>query len=174
VLEGLEEVKLQLESAQALSYIDPDPQPVSSSLLPVQPFSLDMLPEPLQPWIRDIAYRKQCPLDFAAIPAILMFAGLIGARCSIKPYQKDNWTVVPNLWGGILGDPGTMKSPVCAEVLFPFKYLEAKAKQDYKARKVNFEERFLRTATSGLAVAVRGGLNDSQKRLFSRINPLRV
>lgn len=55
VLEGLEEVKAQLESAQGAPHIDPDPQPLNSSLLPVPPFTLDMLPEPLQPWVKDIS-----------------------------------------------------------------------------------------------------------------------
>jgi putative DNA primase/helicase len=137
VLEGAGEVKKQLEQANCVKEIDP--LPINSSLLPVLPFTLDMLPEPLQPWVKDIAYRQQCPMDFVAIPTILMIASLIGSRCSIKPYEKNSWSVVPNLWGGILGDPGTMKSPVCTEVLFPFKYLEAKAKEDYKAKKVKLE-----------------------------------
>lgn len=98
-----------------------------------------MLPEALQPWIKDIAYRKQCPLDFVAIPAIVMFASLIGARCGINPHERDDWAVVPNLWGGIIGDPGTLKSPVCSEVLFPFGYLEAKAKEDYDNNKIKYE-----------------------------------
>lgn len=138
-LEGLEVVKCQLEDAQPFPPVEPDPQPVNSSLLPVLPFTLDMLPESLQPWVKDITYRKQCPMDFVAIPAILMFASLIGARCSIAPYERDSWKVVPNLWGGILGEPGTMKSPVCSEVLFPFKYLEAKAKEEFTSKKVKFE-----------------------------------
>ncbi len=139
VLEGLEAIKAQLEQPQSPYGSDSDPQPVNSSLLPVLPFTLDMLPEALQPWIKDIAYRQQCPMDFVAIPTILMIASLIGSRCGIKPYEKNSWEVVPNLWGGILGEPGTMKSPVCTEALFPFKYLEAKAKEEYKVTRVKFE-----------------------------------
>jgi len=100
---------------------------------------LDMLPEPLRPWLRDIAHRRQCPLDFVAIPALLMMASLIGAQCSIKPNAHDDWTVVPNLWGGILGDPGTLKSPICSEVLFPFPHLESKAREEYIERKSTYE-----------------------------------
>lgn len=116
-----------------------NPLPINNDLLPVLPFTLEMMPESLQPWIKDIAYRRQCPMDFVAIPAILMFASLIGASCTIKPHEKDDWTVVPNLWGGILGDPGTLKSPVCGEVLFPLAYLESKAKEDYITKKMRYE-----------------------------------
>ena len=140
-LEGVEEVarqleahKTQLDARQGQSCIasqGTDPLPVPNTLLPVLPFTLDMLPEPLQPWVRDIAYRKQCPLDFVAVPAVLMLASLIGANCSLRPHEKDDWTVVPNLWGGILGDPGTLKSPACSEALSPLDALEAKAEEEY-------------------------------------------
>lgn len=141
ISEGIEEVKRQLSNAQSLSKSEDflDLLPVNSDLLPVLPFTLDMLPEPLQPWVKDIAHRRQCPLDFVAIPAVLMFASLIGARCSIQPHEKDDWTVVPNLWGGILGDPGTLKSPVCGEVLLPLGYLEAKAMEDFNDKKTKYE-----------------------------------
>lgn len=133
ILEGLEAVKQQLE--QAPQTIAPDPLPVENTLLPVLPFTLDMVPEPLHNWLKDIAHRRQCPLDFVAIPAIVMIASLVGARCAIKPNRHDDWTVVPNLWGGILGDPGTLKSPICSEVLFPFGYLELKANETYHEQK---------------------------------------
>lgn len=136
ILEGLQGVKAQIEQAQPIeNEMTTDPLPVENTLLPVLSFILEMIPEPLQWWVKDIAYRRQCPLDFVAIPAILMMASLIGARCSIKPNEKDDWTVVPNLWGGILGDPGTLKSPICSEVLFPFGYLEGKAKGAYLEQK---------------------------------------
>jgi putative DNA primase/helicase len=137
VLEGVDEVKRQLEHVQS-PYLA-DPLPVKSNLLPVSPFTLDMLPASLQPWIKDVAYRKQCPMDFVAIPAIVMLASLIGARCTVKPHEKDDWTVVPNLWGGILGDPGTLKSPACSEALFPLGYLESKAMEGYTEERVKYE-----------------------------------
>lgn len=152
VLEGLEVVKYQIEHAPLIiseSQInphsplqanpEPEPLPVKNTLLPVLPMTLDMLPTPFQPWVRDICNRRQCPLDFVAIPAILMMASLIGARCSIKPNSQDDWTVVPNLWGGILGDPGTLKSPICSEVLFSFGHLELKAKKEYIEKKSQYE-----------------------------------
>lgn len=139
VLEELEAVKIQIEQALQAPPQTEGPLPIKTTPLPVLPFTLEMLPEPLRPWVRDIAHRRQCPLDFVAIPALLMIASLIGARCSIKPNAHDDWTVVPNLWGGILGDPGTLKSPICSEVLFSFPHLESKAREEYIARKSNYE-----------------------------------
>jgi putative DNA primase/helicase len=144
ILEGLEAVKYQIGHAplivpESQSFPQAESLPIKSTLLPVLPMTLDMLPVPFQPWVRDICNRRRCPLDFVAIPAILMMASLIGARCSIKPNSQDDWTVVPNLWGGILGDPGTLKSPICSEVLFPFWHLELKAKKEYTEKKSQYE-----------------------------------
>jgi len=146
-LEGVEEVAKQLEvhKAQVTAKSQPciasqgtpghpqedDPLPAPNALLPVKPFDPDMVPPALQPWIMDVAYRKQCPLDFVAIPAIIMVASLIGANCGIRPHAKDNWEVAPNLWGGLVGEPGTLKSPASLEAMSPLDALEARAQEEY-------------------------------------------
>lgn len=117
-----------------------DPTPIEEGLLPVLPFSPDILPVPLQPWIEDITCRKQCPLEYAAIPAMLMMASLIGKGCHIKPLLKDSWRVVPNLWGGVVGDPGTLKTPACQEALFPFNALERNAFENYQKEMKKYNE----------------------------------
>lgn len=118
-----------------------DPVPIEERLLPVPPFPMDILPVPLQPWIEDIAYRKQCPPEYAAIPAMVMMASLIGKGCHIKPLFKDDWRVVPNLWGGVVGDPGTLKTPVWQDALFPFKALERDAFENYQKELEEYNEK---------------------------------
>ena len=61
---------------------------------------------------------------FVAAPAVCMAGSAIGAGCAIRPKEKDNWSVVPNLWGGVVGRPGTMKSPAIEEAFRPLKQLE--------------------------------------------------
>jgi hypothetical protein len=36
---------------------------------------------------------------------------VIGARCAIKPKRRDDWIVTPNLFGGVVGDPSSKKTP---------------------------------------------------------------
>ena len=69
----------------------------------------------------------QCPLDYVAVAALIATASLIGAGCRVRPKKNDSWSVVPNLWGGIVGRPSTLKSPSLKEVLKPMKALEEEA-----------------------------------------------
>ena len=86
----------------------PDPQEIVIKRPPVAKLSVEQIPEPARAWITDVAHRMQCPFDFIASSAICMISGVIGDRRQNRPKQRDNWTVVPNLWGGLIGRPGTM------------------------------------------------------------------
>lgn len=113
----------------------PEPTPLLSELPPVQPFDADLLPESLRDWIMDIADRMQCPPDFPAVGAIAALSSLIGARAVIAPKRFDNWTVVPNEWGLIVGNPGVMKSPALSEVLSPLHNKETELREVWQAER---------------------------------------
>jgi hypothetical protein len=103
---------------------------IKTELFPVAPFELDMLPDAFREWISDVSLRMQCPPDFIAAAAITMLGSLIGTRCSIRPKQfDDDWVVIPNLWGGIVGCPSTLKTPALQEATKPLSGLETKAKE---------------------------------------------
>jgi putative DNA primase/helicase len=87
------------------------PTPLPDGLPAVQAFDTDLLPEALRGWVADIAERMQCPPDFPAVGALVALSSLIGGRAVIAPKARDDWRVVPNLWGCIVGRPGVMKSP---------------------------------------------------------------
>jgi len=116
-----------------------EPQLLPPELHPVQPFDLALLPDSLRPWIADVCERVQCPPDFVAVPVMVALGTLIGRKVRIRPKACDSWTVVPNVWGCIIGRPGTMKSPAVAEALHPLRRLEAKAREEYEALHANYE-----------------------------------
>lgn len=108
----------------------PEPLPIRPALLPVPQLLPTLIPEPYQAWNEDVALRLQCPIEFVAASAIVMTAAVVGASCGIKPKRHDDWLVIPNLWGGIVGQPGMLKSPAIAEALRPLGRLEAEAGRD--------------------------------------------
>lgn len=87
-----------------------------------------------------------CPPDFIAAAALVALGSIIGARCAIKPKGRDSWLIVPNLWGGIVGDPSAKKSPAWGAALKPLDRLIATALEahtaalaDYETEKVVFD-----------------------------------
>jgi hypothetical protein len=110
----------------------PEPEPLESPLPPVEKLPVSYLPEPFQAWLKDTAWRMQCPLDFVAVGAIVTAGSIIGAGCGIKPKQHDDWLVVPNLWGGIIARPSQLKTPSLKETMLPIDRLEAEAREKYE------------------------------------------
>jgi putative DNA primase/helicase len=96
-----------------------------NALPPVDPFDAELLPVALRAWVMDIAHRMQCPPDFPAVAALVALSSLIGARAVIQPKARDDWQVVPNLWGAVVGRPGVKKSPALGEALRPLNRLQA-------------------------------------------------
>lgn len=117
--------------AVAPEWSDPDPEPLPDALPAVAAFDPELLPEALRGWVADIAHRMQCPPDFPAVGAVVALSGLIGARAVVAPKARDDWRVVPNLWGAIVGRPGVMKSPALSEVLKPLHRLEALEREQW-------------------------------------------
>lgn len=114
------------------SHTAPEPLP---ELPDVLPFDYSYLPDALRGYVQDISERMQCPPDFAAVGVLVMTAAIIGRKVAIRPKQKDDWTVTPNLWGAVVGNSGVMKSPTLAAVLSPIKKLQAAARNVFDATK---------------------------------------
>jgi Protein of unknown function (DUF3987) len=113
----------------------PAPEPVPTALPPVPAFdAVHLLPPSFEPWIADIAERTQCPADFAAVAALSAAGAVLGRQLAIRPKQRDDWTVVANLWGLSIGPPGVMKSPAMRQALKPLQRLVAEAHEVYRAR----------------------------------------
>jgi hypothetical protein len=118
----------------------PEPKPVQTALRPVPQLSPALIPEPFRDWLTDISERMGCPLDFVATSALVVVGSVIGAGCGVRPKQKDDWTVVPNLWGGVVGRPSVMmKTPALQEAMRPLEKLAAESKDAHQADQKDFE-----------------------------------
>jgi putative DNA primase/helicase len=100
----------------------------------------------------------QIPPDFAAAGAVVVAGSLIGRRVGIRPKRRDDWLVVPNLWGAIVGRPALLKSPALAEVMKPLSRLVAEAYEEYREAQRVYETDVM------VAEAAKAALKDELKR----------
>ena len=113
----------------------PDPKPIKDALPPVDSLAdiPGAIPGFLGEWLVDIATRMGCPLEYPAATAIVALSSVIGAQVVINPKSYDKgWGIVPNLWGGIVGPPGSMKSPAKRDAAAPLKALQDEAWATYE------------------------------------------
>ena len=109
----------------------PEPKPLPEGLPDVEPFDLELLPEALRAFVADAAHRMDCPPDFIAVPLMIAAGSVIGRSVCVRPKRHDNWTIVPNLWGCIVGRPSSTKSPALDQAIAPLRMLESQARSKH-------------------------------------------
>lgn len=137
---------LSAQAASAASIGDspdsiwPDPHPIQTPLKAVPAFDAAiLLPEVLREWIMDEADRMPCPPDFIAVACMVALGSVVGARCAMQPKACDNWMIVPNLWGGVVGLPSAKKSPAINAALKPLERLTAREVEVFQAEQRAFQ-----------------------------------
>lgn len=150
------------------------PLPIPDTLRPVEPFCFALLPDALRPWITDIAERMQCPPDFPAVGVMVALSSVIGRKACIRPKRQDDWRVMPNLWGVIVGRPSAMKSPALSQVLKPLDRLEATAGElhaelmrDFKTRQ-RLAEMSVKDAEKKAQKAIEKGNEETARHLLEQ------
>lgn len=103
----------KLASTPSETYEWTVPELICPKLLPVHEFSMKYLPENLSPYVFNTALRiNNAPPEFVAVSCLISLAALIGNSAVVQPKKLDSgWTVVPTLWGMLVGEPSTKKSP---------------------------------------------------------------
>jgi putative DNA primase/helicase len=133
LMQGYREIDAAL-TASAPPDAWPTPQPLPSLLPEVPRLPGDLLPPVLRAFADDLASRMQVPLDYVGVALTVEAGSLIGRQCGIYPKRCDDWVVIPNLWGGVVGRPGLMKSPTLLQAMKPLDYLAAQALDEFDAR----------------------------------------
>ncbi|ENZ1247874.1 MULTISPECIES: DUF3987 domain-containing protein [Pseudomonas] len=122
-----------MPKAARASYLNPSivPKPLPSGLPRVMPWRGELLPAVLQEYVRDVAERTQCPPDFVGVALVVAVSAVVGRKFTIHPKQHDDWTVVPNQWGVIIGRPSAMKTPALKQALRPLDALETRERNQH-------------------------------------------
>ena len=102
---------------------------------PAPPLDPELIPEPLRPWLEDISIRASIPLEMPTVAALVAMGSAVGRRIGIYPKCKDDWLVVPNMWGGVVGRPGMLKSAIISEATKPLRRIEVEAWETFEKAK---------------------------------------
>lgn len=110
-----------------------EPKQIKSELLPVKKITKDMLPIDVYTYCADEAKRADnMTFDLVAVCLLTSLGALIGARVAIKPKQLDDYSIVPNLWGGIIAPPSSKKSPAISAGTRHLDRLVLQAKEQFE------------------------------------------
>src|SRR5262245_5691204 len=111
---------------------------ITTDLLPVPPLDTSLIPAPFRGWLTDIAGRGCFPLEYPTAAALVGLSSLVGRKLGIRPKRHDDWLVVPNLWGAVVGPPSMEKSPPVEEALRPLHRLVKEARDAHEAANTAF------------------------------------
>lgn len=114
-------VLLPAAELQATDYEWQQPKPLTTEMIAVPPFDIDLLPSSMQMFATREAQRMDnAPVDYIAISLLVCIGALVGQSVEIQPKEFDTgWKVSPILWGMIIGTPSMKKTP-CMESAMSF------------------------------------------------------
>jgi hypothetical protein len=100
-------------------------RPDDADDLPYRPFPLDALPDPIRGFVDAGARAIGCDVSYLALPLLTALAAAIGNTRRLE--LKRGWCVPPILWGAIVGESGTAKTPAFRLVMRPVRNRQRKA-----------------------------------------------
>lgn len=146
----------------------PTPRPISADLLPAPAFDAEvLLPPRLREFVLDEADRMPCPPDYIAAALIVSLGSVIGARCALKPKSCDaSWIVPPNLWGGVVGEPASKKTPALQTIMKLVDRLEVLSGEALERMLVDYQAEFAayNAQKSAIEAAMKKAANGSTGR----------
>jgi hypothetical protein len=112
------EIETLAQAVEPLRPGDPDD-------LAYRPFPVDALPEPIRGFVEAGARAIGCDLSYLALPLLTAIAAAIGNTRRLE--LKRGWSAPPILWGAIVGESGTAKTPAFKLVMRPIRDRQRKA-----------------------------------------------
>ena len=118
-------------------------KPLPDSLPAVPEFDLSILPSVLAPVVEHISEVTQAPADYAAATYMVVACNLLSRHRAIRPKARDDWTVISNLWGMIVGRPSAMKSPSTKPALQILDNLEEEAFKASEQARLEYDQQLV-------------------------------
>lgn len=117
-------------------------RPAEAADLAFRPFPVDVLPEPIRGFVNARARAIGCDPSYLALPLLTAVAAAIGNTRRLE--LKRGWSAPPILWGAIVGESGTAKTPAFKLVMRPIRERQRKALDRYMEAMKEFETEFAR------------------------------
>jgi hypothetical protein len=99
--------------------------------LAYRPFPLEALPPPIRGFVDAGARAIGCDPAYVALPLLVALAAAIGNTRRLV--LKRGWLALPILWGAIVGESGTAKSPAFRLAMRPVRERQRKALERHQA-----------------------------------------
>jgi hypothetical protein len=119
--------------AQAIEPRRPD----DADDLAYRPFPLEALPKPIREYVDAGARAIGCDPSYLALTLLTAIAAAIGNTRRLE--LKRGWSVPPILWGAIVGESGTAKTPAFQLVMRPVRDRQSRAFKAFEAQQRQYE-----------------------------------
>lgn len=103
----------------------------------VMPFPMEILPLKLRRFVEEGARALPCPPDFLGLPLLAAVGTAVGASRVLR--LKSDWTERPCIFGAIVGDPGSKKSPALKLAMKFIWERQKHLKKEYAKKKKKYE-----------------------------------
>ncbi len=122
---------------------DESPSTTPSQVIePFVPFPVDALPETVASFVREGAAAMGCDSSFLALPLLVAYASAIGNTRRIR--LKKSWTEPAILWGAMIGESGSMKSPALELAMRPLRDWQHRKMREHAEAMKQWEADFKR------------------------------
>jgi hypothetical protein len=112
-------------------------RPEEADDLNFRPFPVDALPEAIRGFVAAGARAIGCDPSYLALPLLVALAAAIGNTRRLE--LKRGWFAPPILWGAIVGESGTAKSPPFRLAMQPVREHQRKALKRHEEAKKQYE-----------------------------------
>jgi hypothetical protein len=106
----------------APAWSGPDLSILGDDLPDAPPAPLSCLTDDWRQWVEEAAQGKSCPVDFVLGGLLVSVAALLSGARSASPWE--GWIEPAILWGALVGNPSSGKSPALDTVLGPMREIE--------------------------------------------------
>ncbi len=123
--DGEAEAKAAAEAADADTAYDP------WAKYPVPTFPLDCLPDGVARFVQATSLQTGGCVSAVSFAALVAISGGIDHGWRLRMHRHSPWRVSPRLWGLLVGEPSTKKTPIVNAVLSPLERREERSRRAY-------------------------------------------